>query len=133
MHTQELIQRFSACSDANERYSLLMEIGDSLPPFQESDKTEERRVLGCQSSTYLKVDCREGKVAISGTSDAKISKGLLALLIYCYEGKEPAALFTIPFTLPQEIGLPELLSPSRSQGLLAMQLHLKKAVIPFLK
>lgn len=112
---------------------MLMQLGDELTPLPESSKVESARVHGCQSTTYLKIELHDGKVSISGTSDAKISKGLLALLLLSFNGESPGAILTTPFTLPEKLNLPELLSPSRSQGLSAMHLHLKKAVIPFLK
>lgn len=97
-------------------YLEIMRWGKMLPPFDPSLRTEENRVIGCQSLMYLSVEYKEGKLFFSADSDALISKGLAALLIFLYNGETPLHILTHPPTLIAELGLIASLTPGRANG-----------------
>jgi len=112
-----------------ERYHLLMEMGQRLPPFPESCKTPDRIVQGCQSTLYLHAFLSEGKLFFEAYSDALISAGLAALLIAVYSGETPETILTCPPTFLSELGIAASLSPNRSNGLAELHLRMKQEAL----
>ncbi|MDE6493734.1 MAG: SufE family protein [Bacteroidales bacterium] len=122
---QQIITEFSALSEWMDRYNLLIEKGKSCPLLPDSEKTESFLIKGCQSRVWIKAELQEGKVYYKADSDAVITKGLAALLIYVFSGETPQDIVAAPIDFLDKIGLKEHLSPSRSNGLNAMLKQIK--------
>ncbi|WP_455497635.1 SufE family protein [Coprobacter sp.] len=122
----EIIEEFSAFDDWMDKYALLIDLGNSLEPLDEKYKTENNLIEGCQSRVWLQADYEDGKVIFRGESDAVIVKGLVSLLINVLSGHTPDEILNSELYFIEKIGLKEHLSPTRSNGLLAMvkQMHL---------
>lgn len=120
------------CRNTEEIYFCLIELGKQLPPFNPLWKIEENRVLGCQSLMYVHAENKENKVYFYAFSEALISAGLAWLLIDFYSGKSPQEILTTPPTFLDALNIPSLLSPSRSNGLASLHLHMKKIALSFI-
>jgi len=108
---------FSSLKTPEERYNFLIDLGRKLPDYPDALKTPENLVPGCQSLLYLATTLRDGKMHFQAHSDALISKGLAALLIWAYDGCSPQDVLKNPPVFLQELGIFASLSPSRSNGL----------------
>jgi len=117
---QEIIDEFSEVDDWMDRYAMIIDLGNSLPPIDEKYKTPEHLIEGCQSRVWLNADERDGKVYFTADSDAIIVKGIIAMLIRVLNGNTPAEILSSDLHFIDAIGLAENLSPTRSNGLLAM-------------
>lgn len=117
---QEIINEFSEVDDWMDRYAMIIDLGNSLPPIDEKYKTPEHLIEGCQSRVWLNADERDGKVYFTADSDAIIVKGIIAMLIRVLNGNTPAEILSSDLHFIDAIGLAENLSPTRSNGLLAM-------------
>jgi len=119
--SDELFENFSYLSDWEDRYRYLIEMGDSLPPFPDADKTDAHKVEGCQSQVWL-VSLKQGdKYFFNATSDAHIVRGLEAILLIFVNGKTAAEIQQFDFTDAfKRLGLEEHLSPTRRNGFFAM-------------
>lgn len=117
---QAIKEIFSRFSSPDEKYEKIIEMGRSLPPYSPAAKTEENLVSGCQSILYLETTYKDGLVYFNADSEALISKGLAALLIYVYSGQPPDALFKEPPLFLKELGITQALSPARSNGLFSL-------------
>ncbi|PJZ77322.1 SufE family protein [Leptospira neocaledonica] len=117
---KEIIAEFSEAADWEERYQMLIEIGDELPVLAPELKTEDRLVPGCQSRVWVVPEEKEGKLFIQADSDSAITKGMIALLLRVFSGrtKEEIKLASLEFL--KEIGLDKHLSMSRRNGLYSM-------------
>ena len=122
----EIIEEFSSFDDWMDRYSLLIDYGNSLDPFPEADKTDQNLIDGCQSKVWFTAQMQDGKVIYQGDSDAILVKGIVALLIRVLSGHTPQEIVESELYFIDEINLREHLSPTRSNGLNAMlkQMHL---------
>lgn len=116
----EIVEEFSQFEDWFDRYSLLIEMGGSLQPLPEGQKTEDKLIEGCQSRVWISARLEDGKVIYEGDSDALIVKGLLSLLISIYSGHEPGEILSAELYSIDRIGMREHLSPTRSNGLASM-------------
>lgn len=117
----ELIDEFSGLDDWMDRYSYIIDLGNQLPAIDESLKTPSHLIEGCQSRVWL--DARlspEGKVEFTADSDAIIVKGIISMLIDVLNGHTPQEILDADLYFIDRIGLSEHLSPTRSNGLLAM-------------
>lgn len=121
-----VIEEFSAFDDWMDKYSLLIDLGNSLPALDEQYKTESNLIEGCQSRVWLQADYVDGKIIFQGESDAVIVKGIVSLLISVLSGHTPQEILDADLYFIEKIGLKEHLSPTRSNGLVAMvkQMHL---------
>lgn len=121
-----VIEEFSAFDDWMDKYSLLIDLGNSLPALDERYKTESNLIEGCQSRVWLQADYVDGKIIFQGESDAVIVKGIVSLLISVLSGHTPQEILDVDLYFIEKIGLKEHLSPTRSNGLVAMvkQMHL---------
>lgn len=116
----EVIDEFSAFDDWMDKYALLIELGNSLSPLDEQFKVESNLIEGCQSRVWLHAEYRDGKVFYRAESDAVIVKGIVSLLIKVLSGHTPREILDTHLYFIEQIGLTEHLSPTRSNGLLAM-------------
>ncbi len=117
---QGITEEFSAYTDWMEKYSYLIELGNSLLPLDSVEKSDTYLIKGCQSRVWLVPEYRDGLVFFRGESDAVIVKGLVALLLQVVSGRSPRELLDNPLHFIEEIGLTQHLSPTRANGLLAM-------------
>lgn len=115
-----VIEEFSAFDDWMDKYALLIDLGNSLPPLEEKYKTESNLIEGCQSRVWLQADYEDGKILFKGESDAVIVKGIVSLLINVLSGHTPQEILDTDLYFIEQIGLKEHLSPTRSNGLVAM-------------
>ena len=116
----EVIEEFSDFTDWMDKYQLLIDLGNEQPPLDERYKTESNLIDGCQSRVWLQADLVDGKIMLTAESDALIVKGIIALLIRVLNGHTPQEILDADLYFIERIGLREHLSPTRSNGLLAM-------------
>lgn len=116
----EVVDEFSAFDDWMDKYALLIELGNSLSPLDEQFKVESNLIEGCQSRVWLHAEYRDGEVLYQAESDAVIVKGIVSLLIKVLSGHTPREILDTHLYFIEQIGLTEHLSPTRSNGLLAM-------------
>ena len=117
----EIIAEFSDFEDWMDRYQLLIDMGNEQEPLPEKYKTEQNLIEGCQSRVWLQADTTpEGTILFQAESDALIVKGIVALLIKVLSGHTPDEILAADLYFIDRIGLTEHLSPTRSNGLLAM-------------
>ena len=116
----EIIDEFSCFDDWMDRYSMLIELGNGLPPFPESDRTDTNLIDGCQSKVWFTAHIEDGMVIYQGDSDAILVKGIVALLIRVLSGHTPKEIVDADLYFIDQINLREHLSPTRSNGLVAM-------------
>ena len=115
-----VIEEFADFDDWMDKYALLIDLGNSLPPLDEKYKTESNLIEGCQSRVWLQADYADGKIVFKGESDAVIVKGIVSLLISILSGHTPQEILDAELYFIEKIGLKEHLSPTRSNGLVAM-------------
>ena len=115
-----VIEEFSVFDDWMDKYALLIDLGNSLPPLDEKYKTESNLIEGCQSRVWLQADYADGKIIFQGESDAVIVKGIVSLLINILSGHTPQEILDADLYFIDKVGLKEHLSPTRSNGLVAM-------------
>ena len=116
----EIIEAFSDLTDWFDRYQLLIDLGSELEPLDEKYKTESNLINGCQSRVWIQADYRDGLLYFTADSDALIVKGLIALLIRVLSEHTPQEILDSELYFIDRIGLSDHLSPTRSNGLLAM-------------
>ncbi|MFI3280921.1 MAG: SufE family protein [Rikenellaceae bacterium] len=116
----EIIEEFAIYDDWLDKYNYLIELSDELAPYSETHRTEQYVISGCQSRVWVDAELRDGKVYFGADSDAIITKGIIALLIRVLNGRTPRDILDSDLYFIDAIGLSENLSPTRSNGLLAM-------------
>ena len=116
----EVIEEFSDFTDWMDQYQLLIDLGNEQEPLDNKYKTESNLIDGCQSRVWLQADYVDGKIIFTAESDALIVKGIIALLIRVLSGHTPQEILAADLYFIDKIGLKEHLSPTRSNGLLAM-------------
>lgn len=121
----EIIEEFTSFDDWMDRYSLLIDYGNGLETFPESDKNDQNLISGCQSRVWFTAEMKDGQIIYHGDSDAILVKGIVALLIRVLSGHTPKEIVESNLYFIDEINLREHLSPTRSNGLNAM---LKKMI-----
>lgn len=126
-----IIEEFSIFDDWMDKYALLIDLGNSLKPLDEKDKTPENLIEGCQSRVWLQADYVDGKVMFRAESDAVIVKGIVALLIEVLSGHTPNEILNTPLYFIEKIGLTEHLSPTRSNGLVSMVKQMRLYALAF--
>ncbi len=127
----EVIEQFADFDDWMDRYQLLIDLGNDLEPLDERYKTEQNLIDGCQSRVWLQCEEREGKLWFSADSDALIVKGIIALLIHVLSGQSAKDILDSELYFIEQIGLREHLSPTRSNGLLAMVKQIKAYALAY--
>lgn len=121
----QIIEEFSLFSDWMERYEYLIDLGKSLPPFDETHKTPDFLIEGCQSKVWLYPSFTNGIITFTAESDALITRGIVALLVRVFSGRTPDEILDTEIYFIERIGLRENLSPTRSNGLLAMMKQMR--------
>ncbi|EFZ38036.1 Fe-S metabolism associated domain protein [Hoylesella oralis ATCC 33269] len=116
----EIIEEFSEFTDWMDKYQMLIDLGNELDVLNEKYKTESNLIDGCQSRVWLQCDYIDGKLVFTADSDALIVKGIIALLIRVINNHTPQEILDADLYFIDKIGLKDHLSPTRSNGLLAM-------------
>jgi cysteine desulfuration protein SufE len=129
----EIVEEFSAYEDWMDKYAYLIELGNALEPIDEKYKTDQNIIKGCQSQVWLNAEYNDGVLHYQGESDALIVKGLVALLLRAVDKQSPKAIIDCDFSFIDAIGLKEHLSPTRSNGLLAMVKQIKLYAVAYNK
>ena len=129
----EIIEEFSGFDDWMDKYQLLIDLGNELEPLDEKFKTEQNLIDGCQSRVWLVADMEDQVIRFRAESDALIVKGIVSLLIRVLSGHTPQEILDANLYFIEEIGLKEHLSPTRSNGLVAMVKQMRLYALAFSK
>ena len=116
----EVIEEFEDFTDWMDKYQMLIDLGNELESLNEKYKTDNNLIDGCQSRVWVQCDYVDGKLVFTAESDALIVKGIIALLIRVLSGHTPQEILDADLYFIDKIGLKDHLSPTRSNGLLAM-------------
>lgn len=127
----QIIDEFSGFSDWMDRYSYIIDLGNSMDPLPEEQRTQDNLIDGCQSRLWLSADYRSGLVFFTADSDALIVKGIVSLLIRVLSGHTPQEILDADLFFIDAIGLREHLSPTRSNGLLSMVKQMRMYALAF--
>ena len=127
----EIIEEFSQFDDWMDKYALFIDLGNSLEPLNEKHKIPQNIIEGCQSRVWLNAELVDGKVIFEGESDAVLVKGIVSMLIQVLSGHTPDEILNTELYFIEKIGLKEHLSPTRSNGLLAMVKQMKLYALAF--
>ena len=127
----EIIDEFSGFDDWMDKYQLLIDLGNEQAPLDERYKVESNLIDGCQSRVWLQADYADGIIIFTAESDALIVKGIVALLICVLSGHTPQEILDADLYFIEQIGLKEHLSPTRSNGLLAMVKQMRMYALAF--
>lgn len=127
-----IIEEFSEYDDWMDKYQLLIDLGNEQEPLDEQYKNESNLIEGCQSRVWLQADLTdEGKIHFQAESDALIVKGIITLLIRVLDNQTPDDILNADLYFIEQIGLREHLSPTRSNGLLAMMKQMRMYALAF--
>lgn len=121
----QIVEEFSIFDDWMDRYQQLIDIGNELSPIDEKKRTEQHLIKGCQSKVWIDAEFNNGKIHFEADSDAIITKGIVALLIRVLNDRTPQEILDTELFFIDKIGLKENLSPTRSNGLVAMVKQMK--------
>ncbi len=128
----ELVDQFADIDDWMDRYAYIIDLGNALEPIPDSLKTPDRLIEGCQSRVWLDAEkTPDGKVVYRADSDAIIVKGIISMLIDVLSGHTPDEILADDLSFIQRIGLAEHLSPTRSNGLVAMVKQMRAYALAF--
>lgn len=128
----ELVEQFADIDDWMDRYAYIIDLGNALEPLPESLKTPDRLIEGCQSRVWLDAEkTPDGKVVYRADSDAIIVKGIISMLIDVLSGHTPDEILADDLSFIERIGLAEHLSPTRSNGLVAMIKQMRAYALAF--
>lgn len=127
----EIIEEFSDFTDWMDKYQLLIDLGNEEQPLDPKYKIDNNLIDGCQSRVWLQADYVDGKIHFTAESDALIVKGIIALLIRVLSDHTPDEILSSDLYFIEKIGLKEHLSPTRSNGLLAMMKQMRMYALAF--
>jgi len=127
----EVIEEFADFTDWMDKYQLLIDLGNEQQPLDEKYKVESNLIDGCQSRVWLQAEFKDGLVVFTAESDALIVKGIIALLIRVLSGHTPDEILSADLYFIDRIGLKEHLSPTRSNGLIAMIKQIRMYALAF--
>ena len=127
----QIIEEFEDFDDWMDKYQMLIDLGNELKPLDEKYKTEQNLIDGCQSRVWLQADCIDGKMRLQADSDAIIVKGIISMLVRVLDGCTPQEVLDADLYFIERIGLREHLSPTRSNGLLAMIKQIRAYAIAY--
>ncbi len=129
---ENLIEQFADIDDWMDRYAYIIDLGNALEPISEQLKTPDRLIEGCQSRVWLDAELdSDGKVIYRADSDAIIVKGIISMLVGVLSGHTPDEILAADLNFIDKIGLAEHLSPTRSNGLLAMVKQMRAYALAF--
>jgi len=129
----EIIEEFSIYDDWMDKYGYLIELGNELKDLDPKEKVDQNLIRGCQSRVWLVAEMEDGKINFRGESDAVIVKGLVALLLRVVSGRTPKELIENNLHFIDDLGLKQHLSPTRSNGLLAMVKQIRLYAVAYNK
>jgi len=129
----EIIEEFAVYSDWMDKYGYLIELGNELTDLDPKEKTDQFLIKGCQSRVWLVSEMKDDKIYFRGESDAVIVKGLVALLLRVVSGRTPKELIENDLHFIDDLGLKQHLSPTRSNGLLAMVKQIRLYAVAYNK
>lgn len=127
----EVVEEFSDFDDWMDKYQMLIDLGNDLETLDDKYKTEQNLIDGCQSRVWVQCDYAGGKLVFTADSDALIVKGIIALLIQVLSGHTPKEILDADLYFIDKIGLRDHLSPTRSNGLLAMVKQIKAYALAY--
>ena len=130
---QDIFEEFSVYTDWMDKYGYLIELGNELEDLDPKEKTDQNLIKGCQSRVWLVAEMKNGKINFRGESDAVIVKGLVALLLRVVSGRTPDELIVNELHFIDDLGLKQHLSPTRSNGLLAMVKQIRLYAVAYKK
>lgn len=130
---KDIAEEFSLYEDWMDKYSYLIDLGNGLEKLDPEYKTDQYLIKGCQSRVWLVAEKKNGKIYYKGESDALIVKGLIALLLRVVSGRYPKEILENNLHFIEDIGLSRHLSPTRSNGLLAMVKQIKLYAVAYSK
>ena len=128
---EEIVDEFALFDEWMDKYEHLIELGKELPLINEQYKTEDHLIKGCQSRVWLHAELDGNKIVYTADSDAIITKGIVALMIRTFSNQTPEDIANASLEFIDEIGLKEHLSPTRSNGLLAMVKQIKMYAVAY--
>ena len=128
---EEIVEEFALFEEWMDKYEFLIELGQSLPEIDVKFKNNEYLINGCQSKVWLNAELIDGKVKFTADSDAIITKGIVALLVRVLSNRTPEEIMNAELFFIENIGLTDNLSPTRSNGLLAMVKQMKMYGVAF--
>jgi cysteine desulfuration protein SufE len=127
----QIIEEFGAYTDWMDKYAYLIELGNSLAPLDDKEKVAENLIKGCQSRVWLDAQLKEDRIILNADSDAILTKGLIYMLIKVLSNHTPEEIINANLYFIDKVGLKEHLSPTRSNGLLAMVKQIKMYALAF--
>lgn len=127
----QIIEEFSIFEDWMDKYNYLIELGRECPIIEEKDKKDNNLIKGCQSKVWVSAEIIDGKMVIKADSDAVITKGIVTLLLRVFNNQLPKDVYDSELYFIDQIGLSTHLSPTRSNGLLAMVKQIKLYALAF--
>ena len=127
----EVVEEFSDFDDWMDKYQMLIDLGNDLETLDDKYKTGQNLIDGCQSRVWVQCDYADGKLVFTADSDALIVKGIIALLIQVLSGHTPKEILDADLYFIDKIGLRDHLSPTRSNGLLAMVKQIKAYALAY--
>jgi len=122
---ESIIDEFSVSDDWMDKYNLLIDMGKDLPAIDPKFKVKDFLIEGCQSKVWLHPEYNGETIKFTADSDAIITKGIVGLLIKVFSGRTPDEIIAADLYFIDRIGLRQNLSPTRSNGLLAMVRQMK--------
>jgi cysteine desulfuration protein SufE len=127
----EIIEEFEGFDDWMDRYAYIIELGNAMPELDEQYKTPDNLIDGCQSRVWLQADYEDGVINFSADSDALIVKGIVSMVVRVLSGHTPQEILDADLYFIEAIGLRDHLSPTRSNGLLAMVKHARAYALAY--
>ena len=128
---KKIISEFSFLNSWEEKYEHLISMGQEMSKLDNSLKTENNLLRGCQSKVWLHARDTDGKVIYTADSDAIITKGIAALLIRVLSAQKAEDILDNEMYFIDAIGLKEHLSMTRSNGLVSMIKQMKFYALAF--
>lgn len=128
---QEIVEEFSLFENKNDKYNYIIELGKGLGSIEDAYKIDENLIKGCQSKVWLITDVEDDKIVFKGDSDAILVKGLVQMLIRILSGKTPDEIINTELSFIKEIGLNQMLSMTRSNGLVSMVKQMKMYALAY--
>ena len=128
---KEVVEEFEDFTDWMDKYQMLIDLGNELDALNDKYKNDSNLIDGCQSRVWLQCDLVDGKLQFTADSDALIVKGIIALLIQVLSGHTPTEILDADLYFIDKIGLKDHLSPTRSNGLLAMVKQIKAYALAY--
>ena len=128
---QELLDELGLFQDWTERYEYVISLGKKLPDMEDSGKTEDKLIKGCQSQVWLDASFSDGKVEYHADSDSLITKGMIALFVRVLSEETPDAILTADMSFIEQTGLKEHLAPTRANALNLMATQMKQRALEY--